>query len=118
MGRHPTLGCLRRNEPSSVSPARRPMSPRTPLARFLVLLTASASLVVSAAGGCSRKADGRLAGPAALGSVAAEPEIDRERPLPEPIPDVVAIVNGQPVQFIRIAASARQILAKSQDKVR
>jgi peptidyl-prolyl cis-trans isomerase C len=96
------------------------MRPHSSPVASLVVLGASAALVVGWGAGCSRKtaSTAASAGAAAVASAAAEPEIDRERPLPEPIPDVVATVNAQPIHFIRIAASARQILAKSQDKVR
>jgi peptidyl-prolyl cis-trans isomerase C len=113
MGRHPTLGCLRRNEKNTVSSARHRPRPRPWLPAALVLL--------SVAGGCSRKPGKAGASPSPEASPARSspsPEIDRVTPLPDPIPDVVATVNGEPVLFVRIASLARKFLEKSEDRAK
>ena len=44
------------------------------------------------------------------------PEIDRLTPLPSPLPDIVARVNGQPVQLNLVLALSRKALILSKDK--
>lgn len=46
------------------------------------------------------------------------PLIDRVTPLPSPIPDIVARVNGQPIHLRQIVALAREGLDKSRDRER
>jgi len=46
----------------------------------------------------------------------APPVIDRVTPLPSPIPDIVARVNGRPIHLRQIVALAREGLEKSQDR--
>jgi peptidyl-prolyl cis-trans isomerase C len=57
-------------------------------------------LVVLALAGCSRRAGG----PAASASNAA---LDPARPLPSPLPDVVARVNGEPIRIHQILPMAK-----------
>ncbi|HXB54114.1 MAG TPA: peptidylprolyl isomerase [Vicinamibacteria bacterium] len=44
------------------------------------------------------------------------PEIDRVTPLPSPLPDIVARVNGQPVQLGQVVTLAKKALDRSQDR--
>jgi len=44
------------------------------------------------------------------------PEIDRVTPLPSPLPDVVARVNGEPIRLGQVVALAKQALDRSGDK--
>jgi len=46
----------------------------------------------------------------------APPVIDRVTPLPSPVPDVVARVNGQPIYLRQIVGLAREALGKSEDR--
>jgi len=62
---------------------------------------ATATLLAVLLAGCSRSAGPSAAGPP---SAAAE---DPTRPLPSPIPDVVARVNGQPVYLAQILPLAK-----------
>jgi peptidyl-prolyl cis-trans isomerase C len=72
------------------------------------------------AAGCSRSA-----GPAASPSVvppsasaagAAPPEIDRVTPLPSPLPDIVARVNGQAIRIHQVLALAQKALKDSKER--
>jgi peptidyl-prolyl cis-trans isomerase C len=67
----------------------------TPVAR--VLLPAA---ILAALAGCSRPAGG----PAASPSAAA---LDPARPLPSPVPDVVARVNGEPIRLHQVLPMAK-----------
>jgi len=62
-----------------------------------------------AATGCSRPAEEEAAGPSPSPPGAA---LDPARPLPSPIPDVVARVNGQPIRIGQILPVARGELVK------
>jgi hypothetical protein len=66
--------------------------------RFARTLVSAA--VLAALAGCSHPAGG----PAASGSDAA---LDPARPLPSPLPDVVARVNGQPIRIYQILPMAK-----------
>jgi hypothetical protein len=65
-----------------------------------VVRAAFAAVLLLALAGCSRPAGG----PAASPSGAA---LDPARPLPSPIPDVVARVNGQPIRIYQILPMAK-----------
>lgn len=56
----------------------------------------------------------------APGAASAEPgsppAIDRVTPLPSPLPEVVARVNGQPIYLLHIVALARESLEDSKDR--
>jgi hypothetical protein len=67
----------------------------TPVARAFVPTALALAL-----GGCSRPGGG----PAASPSTAA---LDPARPLPSPVPDVVARVNGQPIRIHQILPMAK-----------
>ncbi|HSD30221.1 MAG TPA: SurA N-terminal domain-containing protein [Vicinamibacteria bacterium] len=70
----------------------------TPVARALL-----AAVLVLALAGCSRPAGGPRPSP----SPAA---LDPARPLPSPVPDVVARVNGQPIRIHQILPMAKAAL--------
>ncbi len=69
--------------------------------------------------GCSRGA-----GPAATASAVAQPatdagappEIDRVTPLPSPLPDIVARVNGQTVRIQQVLGLAKKALKDSKER--
>lgn len=47
---------------------------------------------------------------------AATGPVDSQRPLPSPLPDVVARVNGQPIPLLRVALAARADQARAADR--
>jgi parvulin-like peptidyl-prolyl isomerase len=76
--------------------------------------------VVLVVAGCSRPA-----GPAARASLApasptadssAPPEVDRVTPLPTPLPDIVARVNGEAIRIHQVLALARKALKDSKER--
>jgi peptidyl-prolyl cis-trans isomerase C len=68
-------------------------------------------------GGLAAACSGTGAPPAPGTPGAGEPPaIDRAAPLPSPIPEVVARVNGRPIYLRQIVALAREELEKSRDR--
>jgi peptidyl-prolyl cis-trans isomerase C len=126
MGRHPSLVCLSRNARNGYresvdvlanwamkdATSPRPRSAGGVRAFFIALACLAA--------GCSGKGDKPSGGPSspAPASPGAPPEIDRVTPLPSPVPDVVATVNGEPVPLRNIVQLARKYLEKSEDRAK
>lgn len=71
---------------------------------------ALALLAALVAAGCSQSP------PPAPTPGAATGPIDSQRPLPSPLPDVAARVNGQPVPLLRVMLAARRAQAKAADR--
>ena len=76
-------------------------------------------VVLGALGAACSRGGAPAASPAAgvaTGEPGAPPPIDRVTPLPSPLPDVVARVNGQPIYLLQIVGLARESLEKSKDR--
>ncbi|HKC13438.1 MAG TPA: peptidylprolyl isomerase [Vicinamibacteria bacterium] len=54
--------------------------------------------------------------PASASPAGGPPEIDRVTPLPSPLPDIVARVNGQPVHLGQVVGLAKKTLDRSPDR--
>jgi peptidyl-prolyl cis-trans isomerase C len=76
-------------------------------------------VVLGALGAACSRGGAPLPSPAP-GAARAEPEspppIDRVTPLPSPLPDVVARVNGQPIYLLQVVGLARESLQDSKDR--
>jgi peptidyl-prolyl cis-trans isomerase C len=80
---------------------------------------AALAWVVLVAAGCSRSPESAAKASAGSGSAKdqdAPPAIDRTTPLPSPLPDIVARVNGQAVNIRQVLGLARKALQDSKER--